>query len=78
MILTQWGSLYLGRLPTHALLNGKVLPQGQREQVAFMEQHGGKNVSFGGSRPGSHSGSDTSCVTLSELITLSGPQVSYL
>lgn len=30
MILTQWGSLYLGRLPTHALLNGNVLPQGQR------------------------------------------------
>lgn len=48
------------------------------EQVAFMEQHRGKNVSFGGSRPDSHSGSDTSCVTLSELINLSGPQFSYL
>ena len=30
MILTQWGSLYLQRLPTHALLNGNILPQGQR------------------------------------------------
>ena len=30
MILTQWGSLYLGSLPTHTLLNGNVLPQGQR------------------------------------------------
>lgn len=30
MILTQWGSLSSGRLPTHALLNGKVLPQGQK------------------------------------------------
>lgn len=35
MILTQWGSLYLGRLPTHALLNGKVLPQGQRESGIY-------------------------------------------
>lgn len=30
MILTQWGSLYLGRLPTHTLLNGSALVQGQR------------------------------------------------
>ena len=30
MILTQWGSFYTGRLPTHALLNGSILAQGQR------------------------------------------------
>lgn len=30
MILTQWGSLYLGRLPAHTLLNGSVLSRGQR------------------------------------------------
>lgn len=30
MILTPWGSLYLGRLPTHTLLNGSVLAQGHR------------------------------------------------
>lgn len=78
MILTQWGSLYLGRLPTHALLNGNVLPQGEREQVAFMEQHRGKNVSFGSSRPDSHPGPDTSCVTLSKLINLSGSPFPHL
>ena len=30
MILTQWGSFYMGRLPTHALLNGSILAQGPR------------------------------------------------
>lgn len=53
-------------------------PGTEGEQGAFMEQHRGENVSFGGSRPDSHSGSDTSCVTLSELMNLSGPQCSYL
>lgn len=51
MILTQWGSLYLGKLPTHALLKGSVLPLGQRGQAAFMELHRGKSVGFTDSRP---------------------------
>lgn len=37
-----------------------------------------KNASSGGSRPDSHSGSHTSCVTLCKLLDLSGPQFSYL
>lgn len=44
------------------------------EQAAFIEQHTGKNAGFAGSRPDSHPGSDASCVTLSKLINLSGPQ----
>ena len=50
----------------------------REEQVAFMGQHRGKNVSFGGSRPDSHPGPDTSCVTLSKVINLSGPQFPHL
>lgn len=44
------------------------------EQAAFIEQHGGKNAGFAGSRPDSHPGSDASCATLSKSINLSGLQ----
>lgn len=53
------GIFPLGRLPVPPCWMGTSSHRDRGEQVAFMERHRGKNVSFGGRRPDSPPGPDT-------------------